>query len=74
VLAIATKAQARLHARYWRLVERRKPTTVAATAVARELTGFCWALMRLPPDLGDGTVLDGLAICGGRPRSTRDLV
>ena len=48
VLAIATKAQARLHARYWRLVERRKPTTVAATAVARELTGFCWALMRLP--------------------------
>jgi transposase len=48
VLAIATKAQARLHARYWRLVERRKPTTVAATAVARELVGFCWALMRLP--------------------------
>lgn len=48
VLAIATKAQARLHARYWRLVERRKPTTVAATAVARELAGFCWALMRLP--------------------------
>jgi transposase len=44
VLAIATKAQAR----YWRLVERRKPTTVAATAVARELVGFCWALMRLP--------------------------
>lgn len=48
VLAIATNAQARLHARYWRLVERRKPTTVAATAVARELVGFCWALMRLP--------------------------
>jgi hypothetical protein len=40
--------RAKLHARYWRLVERRKPTTVAATAVARELTGFCSALMRLP--------------------------
>ena len=23
-------------------------TTVAATAFARELVGFCWALMRLP--------------------------
>jgi transposase len=46
VLAIATRAQRRLHDRYWRLVGRRKPSTVAAVAVARELSGFCWALGR----------------------------
>jgi transposase len=46
VLAVATRAQQRLHARYWRLVERRKPSNVAVVAVARELSGFCWALGR----------------------------
>ncbi len=46
VLAIATTAQRRLHDRYWRLVERRKPSNVAVVAVARELSGFCWALGR----------------------------
>jgi len=46
VLAIATKAQRRLHDRYWRLVGRRRPSTVAVVAVARELAGFCWALGR----------------------------
>jgi len=46
VLAIATRAQGRLHARYWRLVGRRKPSNVAVVAVARELSGFCWALGR----------------------------
>jgi len=46
VLAIAARAQERLHARYWRLVGRRKPSNVAAVAVARELAGFAWALGR----------------------------
>ena len=46
VLAIAATAQRRLHDRYWRLVERRKPSNVAVVAVARELAGFCWALGR----------------------------
>lgn len=45
VLAVAARAQERLHARYWRLVNRGKRPTVAATAVARELAGFCWSLM-----------------------------
>lgn len=45
VLAIALRAEARLHDRYWRLVRRGKPPTVAVTAVARELAGFCWAVM-----------------------------
>jgi transposase len=47
VIAMADVAQQRLHRRYWRLVQRGKPTTVAATAVARELTGFVWATLRL---------------------------
>jgi transposase len=46
VLAIASTAQTRLHERYWRLVGRRRPPTVAVVAVARELAGFCWALGR----------------------------
>jgi len=46
VLGIATTAQRRLHDRYWRLVGRRKPSNVAVVAVARELSGFCWALGR----------------------------
>jgi transposase len=48
VLVVAARAQRRLHDRYWRLVQRNKRTTVAAVAVARELAGFCWSLMRLP--------------------------
>ena len=47
VVAMADVAMQRLHRRYWRLVQRGKPTTVAATAVARELTGFVWAALRM---------------------------
>ena len=46
IVAMADVAQQRLHRRYWRLVQRGKPTTVAVTAVARELTGFVWAALR----------------------------
>lgn len=46
IVALADVAQQRLHRRYWRLVQRGKPTTVAATAVARELTGFVWAALK----------------------------
>lgn len=42
VVAYVQAAQARLHSRYWRLVNRGKPTTTAAVAVARELAGFVW--------------------------------
>jgi transposase len=48
VVTIAARAQDRLHARYWHLVGHRKPAGVAAVAVARELAGFCWALMTQP--------------------------
>lgn len=45
VVAYARRAARRLHARFQALSER-KLSKVAATAVARELAGFVWALMR----------------------------
>ena len=44
--AIADRAQARLHRRYWRLVTHGKAHNKAVTAVARELSGFIWAALR----------------------------
>lgn len=46
VLHISMKAQHRLHRKYWKLLQRGKSSTVAATAVARELIGFIWAVAR----------------------------
>jgi transposase len=46
VVALADRAQARLHRRYWRLVTHGKPHNKAVTAVARELSGFLWAALR----------------------------
>jgi transposase len=47
VIAIAWKAQQRLH-RTWRRLDsqRGKRRTIVAVAVARELAGFCWAIAR----------------------------
>jgi transposase len=41
---IAWKAQSRLSARYRAFVARGKKSTVACTAIARELVGFMWAI------------------------------
>lgn len=43
---IADRAMLRLHKRYWRLIERGKLPNKAVVAVARELAGFIWALIR----------------------------
>jgi transposase len=47
VLALAWKAQQRLH-HTWRRLDRQrgKRRTLVAVAVARELAGFCWAIAR----------------------------
>jgi transposase len=45
VVRYAIQAQERLHQRYWRMVQRGKPSQVATVAVARELAGFVWGLM-----------------------------
>jgi len=44
VKAIASKAQERLCSRYQRLLARGKPACKVASAVARELLGFIWAI------------------------------
>jgi transposase len=46
VREIAWKAQTRLSARYRALAARGKKSTVAVTAIARELAGFMWAIAR----------------------------
>ncbi|HYP15627.1 MAG TPA: IS110 family transposase [Opitutus sp.] len=45
VIAQAWTAQQRLHRRYQRLAARGKPKQHVVTAVARELTGFVWAVL-----------------------------
>jgi transposase len=47
VIETARKAERRLYKKFTRLVMRGKKTTVAATAVARELAGFVWAIGRI---------------------------
>lgn len=49
VRTLAWKAQLRLCGRFRRLSARGKPRVVVATAIARELTGFVWALAREVP-------------------------
>jgi transposase len=47
-IAIAWSAQQRLHRTWTRLEARAKRRTIIAVAAARELTGFCWAITRIP--------------------------
>jgi transposase len=47
VVALADKAMLRLNRRFNRLAERGMPRPKVAVAIARELTGFVWAAMRL---------------------------
>ena len=45
VIQVAWQAQSRLHRRYRRLAARGKPKQLIVTAIARELTGFLWAVL-----------------------------
>jgi transposase len=49
VRALSWKAQNRLHLRFKRLLARRLPRNKAKVAIARELCGFIWALLRTQP-------------------------
>jgi len=49
VVMISWKAQNRLHLRLMRLSARRVPRNKALVAVARELCGFIWAVLRSCP-------------------------
>lgn len=46
VVELAKKAERRLHDKYWKIALRKDPR-IAATAVAREMAGFVWALLTL---------------------------
>ena len=46
VRAISWRAQNRLHRRYTRLLARRLQRNKAIVAIARELCGFIWELLR----------------------------
>lgn len=50
VVANADQAMRRLHKRYHHLVREGKSANVAVTAVARELTGFIWAVLHPRPE------------------------
>lgn len=54
-VAIASKAQERLSRRYHHMLMRGKHHNVVATAVARELVGFIWALLQGNPRSHVGT-------------------
>lgn len=47
VLDIASKAQKRLHRRYWHLANRNKSPQTTVVACAREMLGFVWAIGQL---------------------------
>jgi transposase len=49
-VALAEKAQARLHDRYRRLTARGKNRNKVVVAIARELVGFLWAMLRPRPE------------------------
>jgi len=48
ILLIAEKAQARLYKRFWSLMRSGKTRQTAIVAVARELSGFVWAIGQQP--------------------------
>jgi len=45
-IAIADRAHSRLHKRFWALLARGKPQNKVVVAVARELVGFLWAVLK----------------------------
>jgi len=49
VIAIANRAQERLHARYRRMMARGKPHPKTIVAMARELVGYLWAVLYPEP-------------------------
>jgi len=52
---LSWKAQNRLHLRFTRLLARRVPRNKAKVAIARELCGFIWALLRSQECYGSST-------------------
>ena len=49
MVAIARTAGKRLHDKFWKIATRQE-RNIAATAVAREMVGFVWAILRVEVD------------------------
>jgi transposase len=65
VKELSWKAQTRLHRRFWMLLQRGLCRQKAVVAVARELCGFIWAVLReVPPMLEPHPVSAGLKSLG----------
>jgi transposase len=65
VQTLAWKAQQRLHKRFHRLSARKK-SVIAATAVARELAGFVWAIACQVPPADTPAAPEILRTCRGK--------
>jgi transposase len=72
VIAIAWKAQQRLY-RVWRQLEQKrgKRRTLVAVAVARQLAGFCWAIVTHDPELPPMPSSAGIPASGRPPHADR---
>jgi transposase len=55
VVAIADKAQQRLHRRFWSMTMKGKSRNTAVVAIARELVGFVWAALYVPETIKSQT-------------------
>ena len=65
VRLIAWNAQQRLHKRYKQLIVRKK-SVVAVTALARELTGFLWAIASQVKPASKEPVTEVIRTCRGK--------
>jgi transposase len=76
-VALADRAQVRLHRKYWKLVNAGKQPNKARVAVAREFAGFIWAALRgaagLNAEQTDGPPMrkSRQAASGGRSSAAR---
>jgi transposase len=70
VIAIAWKAQQRLHRIWQRLdTKRGKRKTIVAVAVARQLAGFCWAILTHDRDIPSVPSSAGIHADGRHPHA-----
>jgi transposase len=67
---LSLKTQIRLHRRFWALMQRGICRQIAVVAVARELCGFIWALLREVPWPSDPALITCSAKKLGEPRGS----
>ena len=71
---LSWKTQIRLHRRFWALMQRGICRQITVVAVARELCGFIWALLREAPWPSDPTLRTRSTSKLGEPRFPKPLL